>query len=177
VAYAPADPVPTVDAGERHAGTELAVTVDGVVLIDAFPEQLIVPEEGNRLLVVRATVENTTDTYRRLSSVDADSVVVDGVPGLTRATPPSTIAVVDDGSSYAVVQPGVPVELAFIWEVADDALEAGDTVGVDLLDRVYIGAGRLTYGGLYDTPAVGARLELEVSDVGAGAGEETEEQG
>jgi hypothetical protein len=63
------------------------------------------------------------------------------------------------------------VELAYIWEVAGDAVAAGDPVTVDLLDRDFISEGRLTYGGLYGDPIVTATVELALDDVGAGVGE------
>jgi hypothetical protein len=168
---APVAAVPAIDAGSAHVGSELTVSIGQALLIDAFPEQGIVPDDGNRLLVVRATVENTTNEPRRLGTVDADSVGLAGVPGLAAGEPPRTVAVIEDGSSNTVVQPGVPVELAYIWEVAGDAVAAGDPVTVDLLDRDFISEGRLTYGGLYGDPIVTATVELALDDVGAGVGE------
>ena len=67
---APVPAAPVIEAGDTHAGSELTVTVTEALLIDAFPEQLVVPEEGGRLLVVRAVVENTTTEPRRLAAVD-----------------------------------------------------------------------------------------------------------
>lgn len=167
----PVPPIPTVEAGARHAGTELDITVGQALLIDAFPEQNVVPADGNRLLVVRATVENTTSKPRPLGVATTGSLGVAGIAGIPAGTPPRTILVIDDGSDNVVVQPGVPVELAYIWEVAGDAVAAGDTVTVDLLDRVFLSDGRLTYGGVYDDPVVSATLELALGDVGAGAGQ------
>lgn len=166
---APAHLTPAIEAGEAHAGSELTITVNQALLIDAFREQYLVPETGSRLLVVRADVENTTTEPFRLSTVEADSLRVGGVSGLAEGTPPSSILVIDDGSDRVVVQPGVPVEVAFIWEVAGDAVTKGDSIGVELLDRVRIGEGRLTYGGLYGDPVVKATLDLVLDDVGAGA--------
>ena len=171
---APVVPVPVIEAGDSHAGTELTIVVNGALLIDAFPEQSIVPDEGNRLLVVRATVENTTAEPRRLadgSTADTDSIGIAGIPGLEDGEPPERILVIDDGSDRAVVQPGVPVELAYLWEVAGDAVGEGDPVTVNLMDRDFISEGRLTYGGLYGAPLVSATLELALGDVGAGANE------
>ena len=168
-----AEPVepPHLEVGEAHAGLEMDVTVNGGVLIDAFPEVNLIPDDGNRLFVVRATVENTTTAARRLSSTEPDPIQVDGVPEVAAGQAPTRILVIDDGSDLVVVQPGVPVELAFIWEIPADALAAGDTVAVSVLDRVYIGEGELTYGGLYGDPAVSATVDLELTDVGAGVTE------
>lgn len=168
---APVQAAPVLAAGESHAGSELTVTVENALLIDALPEQYLSPTTGNRLLVVRATVENTTTEPRRLSPVEVDSIGVDGVPGVPHTEPPLRILVIDDGSDEVVVQPGVPVELAYVWEIGAAALSAGDTVTVDLLDRVYISEGRLTHGGLYADPVVAATVSVLLDDVGAGASE------
>ncbi|WEO75796.1 hypothetical protein BJQ94_10400 [Cryobacterium sp. SO2] len=183
---APVEAAPVVAVGDSHVGSELTVTVSQALLIDAFPEQLLMPEEGNRLLVVRAVVENTTTEPRRLGtagSVSAtassttaggkktDTIGLSGVPGVGQNQRPLSILVIDDGSGLVVVQPGVPVELAFVWEVAGDALTAGDPVRVELFDRVFISEGRLTYGGLYDDPVVTATVNVVLDDVGAGASE------
>jgi len=168
---APVAPVPRIEEGDSHVGTELTIMVNGALLIDGFPEQSIMPADGNRFLVVRATVENTTTEPRRLGTVDADSIGIAGIPSVPAAEPPERILVIDDGSDRVVVQPGVPVELAYLWEVAGDAVEAGDPVTVSLLDRDFISEGRLTYGGLYGDPIVSATLELALGDVGAGVNE------
>ncbi|MET0956346.1 MAG: hypothetical protein ABWY68_10385 [Cryobacterium sp.] len=164
----PVPVIPVVEAGTEHAGLELSVTVGQALLIDGFPEQNITPDEGNRLLVVRATVENTTSGPLRLSTAQVHSLSLAGVPSLPSVAPPSDIVVIDDGSDKVVVQPRVPVELAYIWEVEADAVAAGDVVTVDLFDRVFLSEGRLTYGGLYDDPVVSATVELALDDVGAG---------
>ncbi|TFC45324.1 MULTISPECIES: hypothetical protein [Cryobacterium] len=165
---APVQAAPVIAAGERHVGSELTVTVSQALLIDAFPEQLLVPAEGNRLLVVRAMVDNTTTEAIRLGTAESDRIRVGGVPGLPEAEPPTRVLVIDDGSGTVFAQPGVPVEVVFIWEVAGDAVAKGDSIDVQLLDRVLISEGELTYGGLYDDPVVTGTLELELGDVGAG---------
>ena len=168
---APVPSTPVIEAGASHIGTELTIVVNGALLIDAFPEQSIVPEEGNRLLVVRATVENTTSEPRRLGLAETDSLGIADVPGLADAVPPERILVIDDGSDRVVVQPGVPVELAYMWEVSGDDVKEGEPITVNLLDRDFISEGRLTYGGLYGDPIVSATLELALGDVGAGVNE------
>jgi hypothetical protein len=168
---APVQAAPHLEPGDTHAGAELTVAVNRAVLIDGFPEQNLAPEPGNRLLVVQANVENTTTAPLRLSTTEADRIRVGGVADLPQDSPPSSILMIDDGSDKVVVQPGIPVELAFIWEVRGDAVAEGDSLAVQLLDRVLISEGELTYGGLYDDPVVTASSTLIVADVGAGASE------
>ncbi|MCU1447745.1 hypothetical protein [Cryobacterium sp.] len=162
---------PLIKPGDTYVGTELTVTVSQALLIDAFPEQNLTPEEGNRLLVVRAVVENTTTAPLRLSPVEADSILVVSVSGLVAVDPPTNILVIDDGSDEVVVQPGVPVEVAYVWEVDEGAVAKGERIEVQLLDRVLISEGRLTYGGVYDDPVVGVTIKLDLGDVGAGVSE------
>jgi hypothetical protein len=169
---APVQAAPVISAGDTHVGAELTVTVNQALLIDGFPEQNVKPAPGNRLLVVRADVENTTTRPLRLSTTEANNIRVGGVTDLPPASPPSNILVIDDGSDEVVVQPGIPVELAFLWEIASDAVAEGDSIQVQLLDRVLISEGELTYGGLYGDPVVRASLELDLADVGAGVQEE-----
>jgi hypothetical protein len=168
---APVQAAPAIEAGDSHAGAELTVTVNEALLIDAFPEQNLTPAKGDRLLVVRAVVENTTAEPRRLSTTISDTLRVGGVPGLPAATPPDDILVIDDGSDAVTVQPGVPVELAFVWVIAAGAVAKGDDVTVQLMDRVRISDGRLTYGGVYADPVVTATADLTLGDVGAGVSE------
>jgi hypothetical protein len=177
---APVEAVPVVGPGEPSTGTQLEVTVEAVVLIDAFPEQFIEPEPGNRLLVVRAVVENVWPSPVRLTSwsyspdseapagFSPDAVVPDGVEGITATTPPDSVLIIDDSSDETQLQPGVPTELAFIWQVPDDALADGDDVRVDIMDREYERQGILVYGDVFSDYHVSAHVDLAVSDVGAG---------
>ncbi|WP_213815365.1 hypothetical protein [Glaciihabitans sp. dw_435] len=165
----PVAAVPVVEVGAAHAGSELTITVERALLIDGFPEQYIIPDSGNRLLVVTATVENTTNEPRRLSTTEADAIALSDTPGVVDGAPPFAIAVVDDGSQEVVVQPGVPVTLAFMWQVPTEAVSAGDVAHIDLLDRVVVGQGKLTFGPLYGDPVTAATLTLTLGDVGAGA--------
>jgi hypothetical protein len=164
-------PLPEVEAGEAFTGAELRIAVERVALIDGFPEQYIEPEtEGNRLLVVVATVENVWDTpVSTLSDIGAaDNLRPVGVPGLDASSEPLTVAVLDDGSQNPELQPGVPIELAFMWEVAPDAVADGDEIRLDLYDKTYQAEGFVTYGERFIDPFVAAYTTLPVDDVGAG---------
>ena len=176
---APATPVPKLAPGDSYTGTQLKISVDRAVLIDAFPEQGVTPEvEGNRLLVISTTVDNVWDGPVRIAEEpnDADSVVPVGVDGLDAAAAPSDILVIVDGTRFRAVQPGVPVELAYVWEVAPDALADGDDITVDILDRLQR-KGFIVYGDVFDDPFVAAHVEVEVEDVGAGANTEDGDDG
>jgi len=167
-------PIPQLDLGESFTGAELRIAVEDVVLIDAFPEAYITPEPGNRLLVIRATVENVWDkpvsTYSSIGA--ADNVRPRGIDGMEDE--PLTVAVISDGSQYPELQPAVPVELAFIWEIPAGAISQSDVVQIDVLDKVYAADGFVTYGERFQDPFVAASVEAPVTDVGAGVGQEDE---
>jgi hypothetical protein len=166
-------PTPQLDVGESFTGTQLRIAVEGAVLIDAFPEAFITPQPGNRLLVIRATVENVWDkpvaTISRIGA--ADNVRPRGIDGMEDE--PLTVAVISDGSPYPELQPAVPVELAFIWEVPDGAISQSDVVRIDLLDKTYVAGGFVTYGERFQDPFVAASVEAPVTDVGAGVDQES----
>jgi hypothetical protein len=166
-------PVPEIEVGEAFTGAQLRITIEDAVLIDAFPEAFITPQPGNRLLVVRATVENVWDkpvpTISRIGA--ADNVRPRGIDGMEDE--PLTVSVISDGSPYPELQPDVPVELAFIWEVPDGAISQSDVVRIDVLDKTYASGGFVTYGERFEDPFVAAYVEAPVTDVGAGVGEES----
>jgi hypothetical protein len=167
-------PIPQLDVGESFTGAQLRIAVEGAVLIDAFPEAFITPQPGNRLLVIRATVENVWDkpvaTISRIGA--ADNVRPRGIDGMEDE--PLTVAVISDGSPYPELQPAVPVELAFIWEVPNGAISQSDVLRIDVLDKTYIAGGFVTYGERFQDPFVAASVEAPVTDVGAGVDQESE---
>lgn len=167
----PPAPLPVVPAGESIDGAQLRIAVDRAVLIDGFPEDGIVPAEGERLLVVVAIVENLWDEP---ASAFSDGGVADnlrpvGVAGLDESSRPVSVAVLSDGTEFEPLQPGVPVELAFIWSVDPAAVPDTDTLDIRIYDKVYRAEGFVTYGERFDSPFVMATSAVPLSDVGAGA--------
>ncbi|HEV7948717.1 MAG TPA: hypothetical protein VGP24_03015 [Glaciihabitans sp.] len=162
--------LPELDAGETFTGAQLAIAVERLVLIDAFPEQGIQPEEGNRLLVVVATVENVWDkpvsTYNNIGA--ADNIRLHGIDGFDEDTPPTRVDVLSDSASYPQLQSGVPIELAYMWEVPQNLLSEGDDLQLDIYDKVYAPKGFVTYGERFDSPFIAATVTLPIDDVGAG---------
>jgi hypothetical protein len=167
-------PVPQLDVGEAFTGAQLRIAVEDAVLIDAFPEAFITPETGNRLLVIRATVENVWDKpVSTISEIGAaDNIRPRGITDMDDK--PLTVAVISDGSPYPSLQPAIPIELAFIWEVPDGAVSQSDVLRVDVLDKTYAAGGFVTYGERFQDPVVAAYVETPVTDVGAGVTPESE---
>ncbi|MCU1405841.1 MAG: hypothetical protein JWQ43_2144 [Glaciihabitans sp.] len=170
LADAPVPPLPTLKAGEAFTGVQLSIAIDRVVLIDAFPEQFIEPAEGYRLLVVVATVENVWDRpVSTLSGVGAaDNIRPRGIKGIDADTPPARVDVLSDATSSPTLQSGVPIELAYMWEVPEDVLADGDELQLDIYDKVYAVGSFVTYGERFGDPFVAAVATLGIEDVGAG---------
>jgi hypothetical protein len=172
LAAVPAPPLPEVQPEDSFSGAQLRISVVGAVLIDAFPEQGIEPTPGNRLLVVRAIVENVWDApvEQRGGIGASDNVRVEGVDGVDDSAAPYALAIVSDGAQEFDLQPGIPEELAYIWQVPDDALADGELLHVNMLDKVFAAGGLVAYGERFDDPFVAAYTEIAITDVGAGAG-------
>jgi len=173
---APKEPLPALEAGEAFTGAQLAIAIDRVVLIDAFPEQYILPEEGNRLLVIVATIENLWD--RPVGSSNewgvASNIRPTGVAGIDADSPPSEVSVLSDATTLPELQSGVPVELAFMWEVPEGALADGEELQVDVYDKEYTADGFVTYGERFEYPFRAATATLPIEDVGAGSAPATD---
>jgi hypothetical protein len=168
---APTSPPPTIEAGDTATGVHFSVAVSRVLLIDALPELGLTPPPGSRLLVVGATVENQRTMPLRLATfpLEPDSVLPVGVAGIEATTPAMTVAVLDDGAEASPLQPGVPADVVYVWEVAADALAAGDDIRVDILDRTVEGRATISFGERLSDPFVIAHVDVPLGDVGAGA--------
>ena len=168
----PTVPIPELEVGEPYAALQLTVTPERATLIDGFPEQGVRPADGNRLLVVVATVENTwTDPVRIATlTAEADSLLPVGVDLASEYTAPTTVIVFDDGTQVSTVQPHVPVKLAYIWEVPTGSLTDGDELRVDVLDREYRGEAATYFGDRFSDFHVAGYVTFTLEDVGAGVG-------
>lgn len=171
---APAAAVPVVAAGEAVTGAQLRVAVERARVIDALPEAYVTPEDGNRLLVVIATVEDVWDgpVATTGDSGAADGILPVGVPGIAVGTAPDAILLLADGTRSPDLQPHVPMELAYVWELPADVLDDvvdGDELVVDVYDKTYRADGFVTYGERFEDPFVQARASVPIEDVGDGA--------
>ena len=164
-----AAPIPELRAGEPYAALRLTLTPHAASLIDAFPEQGVVPDEGNRLLVVVATVTNTsTDPVTIATSGDADSLLPVGVDFADGFTAPSSVIVFDDGTLVSTVQPDVPVKVAYVWEIVAGSLADGDELRVDVLDRENEGEAAVYFGDRFSDFHVAGHVVFTVEDLGVG---------
>lgn len=166
-----ATPIPELEVGDPFEALSLTITPEQASLIDAFPEQGVIPDDGNRLLVVVATVTNTSAAPVKVQiGGDADSLLPVDVEFADSFDGPSTIIVFDDGTQVSTVQPDVPVKLAYVWEIPAGAIADGDELRIDLLDRDNEGEADLYYGDRFSDYRVAGFVTFAVDDLGAGVG-------
>lgn len=146
---------PVVAAGEEIVRDEFTTTVHSARLTDVTPGYSFEPEEGFTYLVVEATVTNnglvTTISFSDLLAIDSLEE-----PVATR------IVRLIDNSTLPQANPGVPTEIAFVWEVPEDAVAPGDTVRLTVNAKTFTRDGDVTFGSYWSDPQPSAYVELEV---------------
>jgi hypothetical protein len=166
---APVAPIPVLEVGAVSEGTRVNLTVERAIVIDGFPDINLEPEPGFRYLVVIATAENVWHTpvaqvRSYFGTPQPATVVSPRIEGLD-GTAPEEILVFSDATDAGDLQPGVPVQLAYLWQVPTGTIADGDTVGVDLWDEAYLGDARISFGDLFDDPAIIGTMDVPVDDV------------
>ncbi|QIG42345.1 hypothetical protein G5V58_05795 [Nocardioides anomalus] len=142
--------------GQRHVSDPFATSVLSAEVTDRDPASSFDPEPGTRFLVVRARVDNRTDRTR-----DATGDLL--VPAGVDLGPASTVTVARDPQSRsAAVQPGLPAEVLFAWELEGDTVAPGDTLRVQVVDWTEIES-RVASGLVPTDYRVGAVVEVPVS--------------
>lgn len=155
---APADALPQVQAGDTHHGAQLDITPNRAIVVDSLAEQGFEPEPGQVLLVITAEVVNTWHKpVSTLSGVGA----ADNLRPLDLEEPLGVVLLVD-GTPTPWLEPRVPAQLGYIWQVPAGSLEAGETVRVDIYDKVYRADGFVTFGERFQEPFLSAFTELPV---------------
>lgn len=153
-------------AGDIHVNEQFAITVQRAVLIDDLREAGVAPAPGTRALVLIATVTNVWDEPQGTAGIDSLGRLI-AVDGLGSAEP-TGIARMDDQTFLPRLQPDVPVELAIAWRVDAGAFTAGDEITVVLHDQTLYTGSTVLSGRYWADRDVGARVALEIADVGAG---------
>lgn len=182
---APTPPLPLIAVGQPYTNDEVSIAVHRLVVTDSFDEYLA-PGPDDKLVVLVLTVTNRWDRplgiWRDLNgalSLSTGSVsdlagggppmgdgAVDAEPGravLLGALDAPTYTRTDDLTSARTLQPGLPVPLAWIWNVdAATALQIanGEEVTVTIYDQTLI-TGTYTYAGTgWGAPAAAAQVVL-----------------
>lgn len=154
-----ADPEPPVlSPGEAFVGPQLTTTLHTAELMDVAPGYTLEPDDGFTYLVVTATVTNTSVTST--TAID-DLLQLEWLDDETKGEPDRT-ALVSDETPLPQANPGVPMDVAYIWQVPIGELESGDTVRVSIRSKTFVQDGDVTYGSYWAYPVVAARVDLEV---------------
>jgi hypothetical protein len=171
---APAEALPALGPGDPVTGAQLRIAVERARLLDALPEAGLTPDDGNRLLIVVATVEDVWDgPVPTLPGIGAaDNLRPLGIPGIDGDADPDAVLLLADGTMSPELQPHVPMELAFVWEVPAASVRAdpGAELAVEVYDKTYRAEGFVTYGERFEDPFPQARASVPFEDIGAGAG-------
>lgn len=162
-----APPVATLEPDQTHRNDQLALTVERAVLIDELPEAGAYPEEGQRVLAVVVTAENVWD--RAIPAHSPTGVSGSIVAPRLDERMPGGVARFDDATPNPWLQPGLPAQLVMTWVIDADELSDGDEVRLEVRD-FSLQSGQLILSGQWWGDAVAAAtVDLEVTDVGAGA--------
>ncbi len=119
-----------LEPGEVHAADRFDTAVEGAEVLAVQPGSSLDPEPGVAYLAVYARLENATPLTQQ---VPTDHLVVTGAGDLGPAGSVSLVRDLDAGSFG--LQPGLPEEVAFVWEVDAAAVAPGDDLVVQVVDR------------------------------------------
>ncbi|MGV3713010.1 hypothetical protein [Pseudolysinimonas sp.] len=129
--------IPEQPIGQPYVGERLATAIDDVYLTDEHPNGYEELEPGEEWLIVVATLENQTDTPQ--DPMGSTSFWSFTVPGVVELGEPLSIAdywvrLVRDDTNGAVLSPGVPDTVMFVFRVDDGLFSDGDEVRIGLTD-------------------------------------------
>ena len=157
----PVASLPKLQLGDTHHGSEVDTVVTSVYLTTRVPGQTYDADEGTQYLVVAATMLNTTDGTSTLT----DELVRVLVDGKVSANDGPDRGLVDPrtGSQVSFLQPGIPLDGVFVWEI-DDTVKDGDEIIVGLFDHFAVDDPRFS-DTAYTTATPTARI---LTTIGAG---------
>lgn len=157
--------ITALEPGDEHRNDQLAITVERAVLVDEFPEAGVFVDDGERVLALLLSVENTWDeplTASPHSSV-TESLTIDAL-----ADPPDSVARYDDATINPVLQPGVPAQIVLAWTVEAGAFDDAQRLTVELNDMTLYTGSFVANGQWWTDPVAAATLTVAVEDIGAG---------
>lgn len=154
--------IPQLAPGHTFHAGGMDISVRDAQLIDGLRASGAYPNEGERLLIVRAEVTNVDDVPRATvlqgSLEDVRIQGLDGHPSVSRA---------DDGTISPWLQPHVPAPILLTWIVPADRLHAGQDLVVALQREVKQDS---TFAAepFWQGEGVGATVPVTVVDAGKG---------
>lgn len=157
----PVTSLPKLELGDTHHGNQVDTVITAVYLTSRIPGQTYDADEGVQYLVVAATMLNTTDGTSTLT----DELVRVLLEGKISANDAPDRGLVDPrtGSQVSFLQPGIPLDGVFVWEV-DDTVQDGDEIILGLFDQFAMDDPRFS-DTAYSAPTPTARV---LTTIGAG---------
>ena len=134
---------------------QFATTLDRAAVVSVRPGSSLDPEPGVAYLVVYTRLENRLERTQQPSS---DLLVLDAELGLDRA---DSVVLAADPGGVAELQPDLPADVAFVWEVEEGVVQPDDLLRVGVVDRTAHDS-QLTTGVVWLDPRVGAVADLVV---------------
>jgi hypothetical protein len=158
-------PITALEPGDEHRSDQRALTVQRAVLVDEFPEAGVLAEDGERVLALVLSVENSWDEPLAASpgSSVIDSIAVEGL-----SAPPDSVARYDDATINPVLQPGVPAQIVLAWAVDAQAFADARRLTVTLNDMTLHTGSFVANGQWWTDPVASATVTVAVDDIGAG---------
>ncbi|ALJ18911.1 hypothetical protein [Microbacterium sp. No. 7] len=165
-AVADETPVVELSAGETHANDQFSTTVVRALLIDHLSPAGVFADDGKRALVLIVDVENVWDAPQRTIGV------LGGFSDTLRIAElgdqkPAGAARMDDQTRDPELQPGLPAQLAFAWQVDADAFAEGDEITIVLHDQTMHTGVLFVEGRSWGDPVERARVTVRLDDAGA----------
>ena len=157
--------IAALEPGAEHRNAQLAMTIERAVLVDEFEEAGVYVEEGERVLALLVSVENTWDEPLAASpdSSVTQSLTVDGL-----TDPPDSVARYDDATTNPVLQPGVPAQIVLAWAVEADAFDDAQELKLTVNDMTLHTGSFVANGQWWTDPVEAATVSIAVEDIGAG---------
>jgi hypothetical protein len=158
----PLEKLPVIDFGDTYTGPEISATITDTYLTDSFPVKDYDASEGNVYLIVEATLENVID-QPVIFMREAVVVLIDGVIDPDNDDD-ERYGLVDlrTGDSPGFLQPGLPIEVAYIWEIPADSVKPGDAMVIGLLERFKVYGDPIFGDTAMTRPSPAARIATEV---------------
>jgi hypothetical protein len=164
--------------GNTYRGQYMTVSVDRVIMADHLPwwvntaegagsnpDSQMPAEPGHQYLAVAATL---TNTWNRPQNGADDYVFVKGVAGIPPHGAAKYVYRRDDHTPFApdvvVLEPRLATPVAFVWEVATNAVSPGSGVMVEITTMARKEDTKIGYGGTFLPPEVAATVKTTVQE-------------
>lgn len=129
----PVQALPSIEVGETYTTNEVEVTVLSVELSAGAPFDGY-ESEGYEYVVVEVEATALTDDPNRFSR-ELIAVLLEGVISPDDSSTSASVVELRNGDSSVVLQPGLPVLLAYSWKIETGLASPGDEIIVGIFER------------------------------------------